>query len=131
MNRPLWQLLAMVLVIGFVLRRAAIVMGFDLAEGGLAPPLVAGYALQLGIGIGAGLLVVLEHRWVLPAVGALAAAVALTLTLEAARYGASGFDLLSGLASLAASLGLYAFLRRALAHPETRRDAASPRSEPG
>jgi len=115
MNRPLWQLLLTILVVGFVLRRAALVLGFDLAEEGVPIALVAGYGVQLVAGLLAGLLVAIEHRFVLPALATLGVAIAATLGLELALLaGPSRFEIASGTMALAATVALYAGLRRAI-----------------
>jgi len=106
----------MILVIGFVLRRAALVLGFDLAEGGVPMPLFVGYAVQLAAGLLAGLLVAIEHRWVLPALLVLGASIAVTLGLDLALLSEPPrpFDLASGVGALLATGALYLGLRRTM-----------------
>jgi hypothetical protein len=121
MDRPLWQLLAMIFVLGLVLRRAAFVFAFDQAGDGGTTPLALGYAVQLAAGLLAGLFVAIEHRFVRPALVVLGASLVATLGLEAASPGGiTRFEAVSGGLALALTAALYVFLRR---HAETGEDA--------
>jgi hypothetical protein len=104
----------MIFAIGFVLRQAAFVFAFEWAEGGVSTPLALGYGLQLAAGLLAGLFVAIEHRFVLPTIAVLGAAVAATLALEAASPGGlARFETTSGVLALLVTAALYVFLHRA------------------
>lgn len=98
----------MIFAVGFVLRRSAVVLGFELADGGVPPAIAAGYALQLAAGLLAGLGVCLEQAWTRVALLALGGAVAATLVAEVALTGAQASELVSGAAALAVTAVLYA-----------------------
>lgn len=113
MDRPLWQLLAMIFVLGFVLRRAAFVFAFDQAAGSVSTPLAVAYGVQLAAGLAAGLFVAIEHRFVRPTLVVLGASLLATLGLEAASPGgATRLEVTTGVLALAVVAALYGFLRR-------------------
>ena len=116
MDRPLWQLLLMILLIGYVLRRSALVLGFGLADdGGVPSVLVVSHAVQLGVGLVAGLLVAMIHRWAVPAVGLLSLVLAAGLVLDVLQpEPVSGFGVASGLVALGLTVTLWIGLRRGI-----------------
>lgn len=81
MDRPLWQTILTLLVLGFLVERGTIASVLYL-EGAAEPLLLAGYALQLAAGLATALGLWLGRLWACGAVLLLGAAVAATAFLE-------------------------------------------------
>lgn len=114
MDRPLWQIVLTLLVLGFVVQRGAVASVLYL-EGATDPVLLAGYALQLGAGLASALGLWLGRLWACGAVLLLGAAVATTAFLEV------GLAALSQVLVAAVSAGaLFVVLKREFGSQEPR-----------
>ncbi len=80
MDRPLWQILIPILLIGLAVHRAA--LGFMLYASEMNPALVAAYALQTGMAFAAALAIWLGRSWTVGVVLALGTMLAAASLLE-------------------------------------------------
>ncbi|HKU45048.1 MAG TPA: hypothetical protein VJR89_43105 [Polyangiales bacterium] len=105
MDQPLWQILANIALLGFVLRRAA--FGLALGSAELHPALWGAYVLLCAVCAFAAVAILLSRRWVIAGLVALGVGFSVTTFVELAAHVAPAAWLLAQLVvGLAGTAGL-------------------------